>query len=281
MGELIRATAPALLHPLRPISMKHPDPDRNPTPRPTSASKGLTASFRRRTGLLLLLPLLASFHSSVSAQSASNFAPRKVEPSPAARRAAAAATAPAPAPQPAGTTPVEIGPSRYVGESDLAAYVATIASAFSINSRETDPFGQFQDPEAKPVIKTPVASPSRRATPTFTTPFSDIVRLIQVTTIMPGEQKFLIGTRSFRLGDRFPIAFRGRNTNVEITSVSSRKIGFRNVDSDETATLELKLLPVGMTPGNGKITAPGMVLDRPDSPLELEPDHSFNAPSQN
>jgi hypothetical protein len=190
-------------------------------------------------------------------------APTAAEPKPAT--VADAAAIPAIDPAPAIATP-----SRLVGKEQLAAHVQAIAAVFTIARRATDPFGLPQDPNAKPVIKPSVAKASRSVPSIQATPFSEIVRLIKVTTIMPNERRFLIGTRSIRQGDRIPLGFRGRNINVEVVSVSSRKIEFRNLDSGETAAMPLNLLPVGMTPGTNGITAPGMLPDRPNSPINLD-----------
>lgn len=139
-----------------------------------------------------------------------------------------------------------------------------------MKTRTTDPFGQLQDPDAKPIVKPTIAKTTRRAAPTQITPFAEIIRRIQVTTIMPGERRFLIGTRSFKQGDRFPMNFRGRSINVEISMVNSREIEFRSLDNGEKASLKLTLLPPGMTPGSEGISAPGMVPDRPNAPLDIE-----------
>lgn len=174
--------------------------------------------------------------------------------------------------------PVKATPSRYVGEADLAAYVESYAKLLSIRERTSDPFGQLQDPDAKPIVKPTIAKQTRRTTPLQATPFSDIIRLLQVTTIMPKEKRFLVGTRSIRQGDIIPLGFRGKNIKVEVVSVSSQQIEFRNLDNNETASLKLNLLPVGMTPGTHGITAPGMVPDRPNATIELDPG---NVPADN
>ena len=87
---------------------------------------------------------------------------------------------------------------------------------------------------------------------------------------MPGEKRFLVGTRSFRQGEQIPLSFRGKQIPVRITEVNSQQISFKNLESGEIASRKLDMLPVGMTPGNRGITAPGMTLDRPNAPIELE-----------
>ena len=203
-------------------------------------------------------------------QSADNFKPALPQPAALADAKAAALA----------TEPVTNLPSRYVGETELEPYIASFTAIFSMRQRATDPFGQVQDPNAKPVIKTPIAKSSRVAT-MQATPFADIIRLIKVTTVMPSEKKFLIGTRSVKQGDRIPLTFRGRKINVEVASVSSQSIEFRNTENGEAASVSLNFMPSGMTPGNDGITAPGMTLDRADAPLDLDDNSLSMEPSRN
>jgi hypothetical protein len=223
----------------------------------------LAGSLISKCGSIATLVFALSASSAV-AQSAANFDTQALAPeAPAAKEEPAAKPIVKEAP-PANTTP-----SRQVGPAELESYVASLASVFSSRDRATDPFGQLQDPDAKPVIKTPVAGPKRIA-PIQATPFADIVRLLVVTTIMPGEKRFLVGTRSIKQGDQIPLSFRGKQIRVQITEVTSQQIAFKNLDNGETASRKLDMLPVGMTPGNRGISAPGMTLDRPNAPIELE-----------
>ncbi len=183
-------------------------------------------------------------------------------------------------PAPAVSAVLSERPSRYIKTEELPEYIKTVSLTFSMKKRSADPFGQQQNPDAKPVIKATIDKPTRVKTlPSAITPFAEIVRRIRVTTVMPAERRFLIGTRPFKQGDHFPMTFRGgRSIKVEITTVSSREITFRNLESGETASLKLTLMPSGMTPGNGKITAPGMVPENANSPLDIEP---ASLPGQN
>lgn len=171
---------------------------------------------------------------------------------------------------PAPATPLDITtPSRLVAPQEIATYVGSISSTFSMRGRETDPFGQLQDPDAKPIIKPTLARPSRPVQ-MQATPFADIVRMIVISTIMPGEKRFLVGTRSVAQGDTLPLNFRGKLIRVQITGVTSREIGFRNLESGETAVRKLDMLPAGMSQGSSGISAPGMVRDHPDAPINLD-----------
>lgn len=214
---------------------------------------------------LSLLTLAAALlpQPAARAQAASNFDTARAVTAPAAddRKAAPTVTKDAVL---ASTTP-----SRQVGGADLASYMESLSSVFMSRGRTLDPFGQSQDPDAKPIVKAPEPGKLKRAAPILATPFSDIVKMMVVTTIMPGEKRFLIGTRSIQQGDQIPLTFRGKLIRVQVTEVTSRQIAFRNLDSGETATRQLDLLPAGMTPGHGGITAPGMVPDSPNAPIEL------------
>jgi hypothetical protein len=169
----------------------------------------------------------------------------------------------------AASDPILNTPSRRVSPEELPEYIQAISAVLSICGRETDPFGQLQDPNAKPIIKPTIAA-TKRIAPMQATPFSEIVRLIKVTTIMPGERRFLIGNRSVKQGDRIPFAFRGKNIPVEVASVNSTRIQFRNLENGETAELSLRMMPPGMKPGNDGINAPGVTPDNPNAPIDLD-----------
>lgn len=174
--------------------------------------------------------------------------------------------------------PVDDKPSRYAGQ-DIKPYTVSRAAAFSMKSRITDPFGLNQDPTVPPAVKKVVTSdPSRRQAALPPTPLSDIVKLIRVTTIMPGEKKFLVGVRSFAESDEFSLNFQGKRMRMKIMEVTSRSILFRNLENGETASLETALLPAGMSAGGDKTRPPGMVSALDDVPLELG---AGNAPATN
>ncbi len=186
-----------------------------------------------------------------------------------------------PATAPEITEAVNITPSRFVTPEALSDYVTSRSAVFAMRNRTTDPFGQLQDPTAVRVIKTTVAKPTRRIAPLQVTPFSDIIRLIKITTVMPKEKRFLVGSRSFKQGDRIPLAFRGKNIPVEIFSVTSTQIEFHNLENNETASIKLNHLPEGVTLGTFGSTPPGMVKDMPEAALELDPGNLPNTPNEN
>lgn len=167
-------------------------------------------------------------------------------------------------------------PSRFITEANFTPYVTAVTAEFSMRGRTSDPFGQLQDPDVKRILKAPIGKSHPRTAPIQATPFADIIRLIKVTTVIPKEQRFLIGTRTLKQGDSLSLNYRGKPIHVQITAVSSHQIDFSNLDTHENASLKLDLLPAGMTPGAYPMSAPGMTHDRMDAPLELDPSSQSN-----
>ena len=110
--------------------------------------------------------------------------------------------------------------------------------------------------------------------------FSEVIAKIPVTTVIPGEGRFLVGTRSFLKGDRFPVRYQTHTYNTQILDVTARTILFRNLENGETGSLTLDLMPQGMSKGNQGILAPGMQPARGDAPLELESDPLNSVPTR-
>ena len=183
--------------------------------------------------------------------------------------------APAPPPNMVKTMPekplVNPTPSRLVSESNLQDYIQSVSSQFSIQQQATDPFGLYQDPNAKPIIKKTPAKVTRRVAPMQATPFADVIRLLQINTVMPGEKQFLIDSSTVREGDQLSLRHRGRLITTKVLSVTSSRILFQNTASKETASLPLNLLPAGMSAGNASITAPGLIPNRQSNIIELDP----------
>lgn len=179
-------------------------------------------------------------------------------------RAEKSAKQEAPAPE-----PVDATPSRYAGE-DIASYTLARKAVFSMNDRETDPFGLHQDPNVKPIVKkAPSQLPIRRQAALPPTPLEDIVKLIRVTTIMPSEKKFLVGIREFSESDEFPLIFQGKKMQMKVIEVSAAKIVFRNLENGESATLSTGMLPPGMVAGAESIRPAGLVSPVDQLPLNL------------
>lgn len=171
-------------------------------------------------------------------------------------------------PRPAPDTPPAIEPSRYAA-AQIDEYLARINGLLHASSRAVDPFGLYQDPEAKPVIRKPIRSSAPAETQI---PFSEIVPLIRITTIIAPEKKFLVESRVFSQGDEFPLNIRGRQFRILVTEVSAQQVEFKNLDTGEVAAHKLNLLPPGMTTGGAGSTPPGMISTSKDAPLILEPE---------
>jgi hypothetical protein len=162
--------------------------------------------------------------------------------------------------------------SRYAG-ADLQQYTTARAATLAMAGRTTDPFGYFQDPQAKVPEKKPVlAAAAPAAEPPVA--LAEIVRLIEISAVMPKERQFLVGTRMISLHDRLPVTYRNKNYELEVVEVSSRQVTFRNGTTGETASSRLHMLPAGMSRGGGGAPAPGMTASGKNAPLRLGPSPS-------
>ncbi len=166
--------------------------------------------------------------------------------------------------------PVDSQPSRFAGQ-DIEPYVVARAAVFSMRNRATDPFGMYQDPNMKPVVRKPVSNlPSKLQAALPPTPLIDIVSQIRVTTIMPGEKKFLVGIRSFSEGEEFPLVYEDKTLRMKVLEVTARRIVFRDIAKGENATLETGMLPPGMIAGGIEMRPPGMLETGDNMPLNLD-----------
>ena len=153
------------------------------------------------------------------------------------------------APEAGGTVGGLIQPSRLIADS-ADQQVELMRSRLAINMKDRGPFGLNQDPGK--VGSTIDLGPVRRRAKKVVTPFIDVVRAVPVAAVFPAEQEFLVGYRSIRTGDTFPLVVRDEKISVRVESVHSRGVVFKNLKSGESATKRLDLLPEGITPG-GKI----------------------------
>jgi hypothetical protein len=216
-------------------------------------------------GKLIQLSLSIAMVSAASAQSAANFDTRVMAPT--APTATSEPRASKPVPKEAG--PVSTTPARNIGPAEMESYVASMSSVFLSRSRAVDPFGQHQDPDSKPLAKATTKT-TNRPVAIKVTPFPEIIAKIQINTIMPSSRSFLIASRTVKQGSMLPLSWRGKTIRTQVVSVTAKQIDFRNLETGETASRAIDVLPVGMTPGSNGITAPGMTPHQPDAPLELD-----------
>lgn len=161
-------------------------------------------------------------------------------------------------------TPLE---SRLISDSEVEDYLKQIAAILPMATQERDPFGALQDPDAVPKIP---LMPDMPAMPEMKTAFEDVVRMINVTMVMPADQKFIIGTRSFGVNDVLTVNYRDQPIRVRVEEVTPTKIRFRNVESDDVATRTLEILPAGMSAGGSRRSIPGLIPTGPDVPIDLD-----------
>lgn len=167
----------------------------------------------------------------------------------------------------------DLGPSRYAGD-DIQAYVLALSGRFSIRQRATDPFGRYQDPDYKaPEPPRQLAkNPNVPYKPAPPTAFSDIIAAIKVT--MANKDQFIIENRDrpYRAKDQITMQLpNGKIVKVQVVAVSATRIDFRNVETGESSSLRLELVPAGMTRGVGRIETPGVQPSGTEAPLMVQP----------
>lgn len=167
-------------------------------------------------------------------------------------------------------------PSRYAG-LDLKSYVQAISSSFSMRTRDTDPFARNQDPNFKPIQPLIAKSKVKKFVKEPITPFSDIVERINITAVMPAQQTFLVGERSFTIGDRIKLDT-GKNDPfaIHVVAIASDAVTFRHGTTGETANISLKLMPDGMSRGQA-VHPPGMAPKNSNAPLDVRPRNSISS----
>lgn len=220
----------------------------------------------------LLLSSLPAAAQSAEGFDASGLSPAEAPEANAAPAPAAVTPAPAPA-----TKAAEILPSRFAGDQ-LPAYVQSLSAAFSIRSRQTDPFGRYQDPDFKaPEPKILASAPTQRFKAEAPTPFVDMVSALAITLVNAEKQEFLIGDRTFKVGSVFPILLpSGKQVKVQVLAVTASRIAFKNLETGESASVQLNMMPSGMKRGTDGIDAPGLVPGGDNAPIEIQPNNPLS-----
>ena len=170
------------------------------------------------------------------------------------------------APESGGTVGGLIQPSRLIADS-ADQQVELMRSRLAINMKERGPFGLNQDPGKQGSV---FKLPPRRLAKQVKTPFVDVVKAVPVAAVFPSEQEFLVGSRTIRTGDKFPLVVRDQTITVRVESVRAHGVVFKDLKSGEIATKRLDMIPDGITPG-GKIQAIDGVI--PSGGASQEPLH--------
>lgn len=152
---------------------------------------------------------------------------------------------------------------KLIGEAKME-WLAEMRTKLPISHRRIGPFGMAQDPNVKIARKTK-SKPKPGA-------FLNAIKAMKVNAVMAAEQKFIIGSREFRTGDSLPIIRGQRQFNIQIVSVRSDHIVFKNVDTGEYVKRNLNALPPGMSRNSSIESVPGVIpaSKKDDSPLLLD-----------
>jgi len=130
-----------------------------------------------------------------------------------------------------------------------------------IVQRAKGPFGLPQD-LAKILVKTKL---KRRAPNAFL----NAIGALKVNAVLPSDNMFIIGSREFKAGSHFPLIRNNQRFEVEIVSVSSVRILFRDMGTGEEIKKNLNSLPAGISRQIQIESIPGIVPERQSSSAPL------------
>lgn len=186
---------------------------------------------------------------------------------------AAKDTSPAPAPKDAAAPAAgqaddqaDARASRYQLAAPEKAAQETWAKLV-MRSRNIDPFGLPQDPSLAPPKPTP-SQKTKKLQNFAPTPFSEVVAAIRVNGVTKGS--FLVRDRTFKTGDTFPIRYLDKLVQVRVLKVTTSAIHLQNLQTGESASLALNILPPGIQRGKGTTGPPGIQRDNPSTPLVVD-----------
>ena len=128
--------------------------------------------------------------------------------------------------------------SRLLIGDEKMEWVDKMCNQMTILKRATGPFGLTQDPNAV-VVKPREKKVEKGA-------FLEAIGAIKINTVMPSDRTFVSNSREFKVGDQFPIIKHQRQFDIEVISVSSKGIVFKNRATGEQVRKKLDTLPSGM-----------------------------------
>lgn len=153
----------------------------------------------------------------------------------------------------AGTSAVQVKPSRYLSTGH-EEFLASMKQRLAISAKKRGPFGLYQVPGTAPAIPT-----ARKRTQQVATPFTDIVQALSISAVFADEQEFMVGSQVFRQGQVFSLLAGEEKLKVKVASVQATRVDLQNTKSGEVATKSLDLLPDGVTAGVGGAILPSGV----------------------
>jgi len=157
----------------------------------------------------------------------------------------------------------DTGSRNLIGE-EKAKWIEEMSGKLTIARRAVGPFGIAQNPEAE------AAKPQKVKLKKGA--FIEAIAAIKINTVMPMDDKFTIGSREFVEGDQFPLIKERRQFNIEVVSVKSDGILFKDVDSGKLVKKSLESLPAGMARGSSLKTIPGVFSANRENSMPLNLD---------
>jgi len=140
--------------------------------------------------------------------------------------------------------------AKFMSVEERAKWLAEMRASLPMAQRANGPFGYSQTPGS--LVKKVKQAPKRSDA------FAKAVNSFKVSAVMPGEDKFVIGSREFREGEVVPVVFQGKQLRVNIVSVQMDYILFKDMVSGEQAKLNMTEMPAGMTKDTKMTAVPGV-----------------------
>ena len=134
--------------------------------------------------------------------------------------------------------------AKFIKPEERVGWLDNMRSTLPIAKRDKGPFGLAQDASAIVAVK--------KAAPKRSDAFAKAINSMNITALLPGDNKFVIGSHEYFEGQVFPVILASRQFNVKILSVKIDKVLFKNMITGEKVTKNMNTLPQGMTP-NGSI----------------------------
>lgn len=127
--------------------------------------------------------------------------------------------------------------AELAGEAQTL-FLTSVRERMVINDTPQGPFGLSQDPNVTIMDDRDAWKP--RVPPVA---LQTVLERMKVEVVIPRERSFYANGRWFRQGEEFPLLDGEREIPVRVESVEINVLKFRDLKTEETASLSLKILP--------------------------------------
>lgn len=141
--------------------------------------------------------------------------------------------------------------TRFLSTDAKQEWLAEMRKQLPIVQQKQGPFGLPQDLTTKKVEKQVVEQKAIEANA-----FPKAIAAMKVSIVM-GDTFFSSG-QEFKKGEVFSLERKGNRFTIRVVSVNAKQITFKNMDTEEQVIKQLNSLPLGLKPGTGFESVPGV-----------------------